>query len=68
MAEARPGTAATQALRGLADRVSGPVIGPTDEGYDEARRVYNAMIDVRPAGVVRCATEDDVVAVVRHAA
>jgi FAD/FMN-containing dehydrogenase len=63
-----PRTATTQALRGLADRVAGRVIGPMDDGYDEARRVYNAMIDVRPAAVVRCATEEDVVAVVRHAA
>jgi len=58
----------TQALGTLAERVSGPVIRPGDEGYEEARRVYNAMIDVRPAAVVRCATEDDVVAVVRAAA
>src|SRR4051794_41919201 len=57
----------TQALGTLADRVSGPVIRPGDEGYEEARRVYNAMIDVRPAAIVRCATEDDVVAVVRAA-
>jgi FAD/FMN-containing dehydrogenase len=58
----------TQALATLAERVSGLVIRPGDEGYEEARRVYNAMIDVRPAAIVRCATEDDVVAVVRAAA
>src|SRR6476620_2156550 len=58
----------TQAWGALADRVSGPVIRPGDDGYEEARRVYNAMIDVRPAAVVRCATDDDVVAVVRAAA
>jgi FAD/FMN-containing dehydrogenase len=58
----------TQALGTLADRVSGPVIRPGDEGYEEARRVYNAMVDARPAANVRCATEDDVVAVVRTAA
>ena len=58
----------TQALGALADRVSGPVIRPGDDGYEEARRVYNAMIDVRPAAIVRCATDDDVVAVVRAAA
>src|SRR5215210_4441942 len=52
----------TQALGALADRVSGPVIRPGDEGYEEARRVYNAMVDVRPAAIVRCATDDDVVA------
>ena len=55
----------TQALGALTERVAGPVIRPGDEGYEEARRVYNAMIDARPAAVVRCASEDDVVAVVR---
>src|SRR3954447_5139990 len=58
----------TQALGTLAERVSGSVIRPGDEGYEEARRVYNAMIDVRPAAIVRRAPEDDVVAVVRAAA
>jgi FAD/FMN-containing dehydrogenase len=57
----------TQALATLADRVTGRVIRPGDEGYEEARRVYNGMIDARPAAVVRCATAQDVVAVVRHA-
>ncbi|WP_116450020.1 FAD-binding oxidoreductase [Blastococcus litoris] len=58
----------TQALGALADRVAGPVIRPGDERYEEARRVYNGMIDARPAAIVRCATVDDVVAVVRLAA
>jgi FAD/FMN-containing dehydrogenase len=58
----------TQALGALADRVTGPVIRPGDEGYEEARRVYNAMVDVRPAAIVRCATADDVIEVVRLAA
>jgi FAD/FMN-containing dehydrogenase len=58
----------TQALSALLDRVTGPVICPGDDTYDQARRVYNAMIEARPAAVVRCATADDVVAVVRHAA
>ena len=35
----------TQALGALADRVAGAVIRPGDEGYEEARRVYNAMVD-----------------------
>jgi FAD/FMN-containing dehydrogenase len=58
----------TQALETLADRVTGPVIRPGDEEYEDARRVYNAMIDAHPAAVVRCASAEDVVAVVRHAA
>ncbi|MGY1775875.1 FAD-binding oxidoreductase [Geodermatophilus sp. SYSU D00804] len=57
----------TQALTTLADRVTGQVIRPGDAGYDEARRVWNGAIDAHPAAVVRCATADDVVAVVRLA-
>jgi FAD/FMN-containing dehydrogenase len=58
----------TQALAALKDRVAGTVIRPGDAGYEEARRVHNAMVDVRPAAIVRCATADDVVEVIRLAA
>jgi FAD/FMN-containing dehydrogenase len=47
--------------------VRGEVIGPQDPGYDEARAVYNAMIDRRPAVVVRPVDTSDVVAAVNHA-
>lgn len=49
------------------DGFSGTTIRPDDEGYDEARRVFNGMIDRRPALIARCADVDDVVAVVNLA-
>ncbi|PBC78013.1 FAD/FMN-containing dehydrogenase [Streptomyces sp. TLI_235] len=57
----------TKTIEELAGTVHGSVVGPGDEEYDEARRVYNAMIDRRPAVVVRCANAGDVMAAVDHA-
>jgi FAD/FMN-containing dehydrogenase len=51
----------------LRRQVRGDVIGPDDEGYEEARRVYSAMIDRHPAVVVRPADAGDVVAAVDFA-
>ncbi|MDI2032111.1 FAD-binding oxidoreductase [Saccharopolyspora sp. TS4A08] len=47
----------------LRERVRGPVITSADPGYDQARAVYNAMIDLHPQAVVRCANVGDVAAV-----
>ena len=54
-------------LEQLREQVRGQVIAPNDEGYDEARAVYNAMIDRRPAVVVRPANVGDVMSAVRFA-
>ena len=45
----------------------GDVVTPDDPGYDAARAVYNAMVDRRPAVIVRCRDAADVVACVRFA-
>ena len=51
-----------QTIEGLRESVHGVVIGPSDQTYDEARKVFNAMIDRRPAFVVRCSGTADVIA------
>ena len=43
------------------------MIGPEDEGYDEARSIWNGAIDRRPAWIARCTGVADVVAAVRFA-
>jgi len=45
----------------------GELIGPADAAYEEARQVYNAMIDRHPALLARCAGSDDVARVVDFA-
>ena len=40
---------------------------PGDSGYDAARKVYNGMIDKRPALIVRCVDVADVIAAVNYA-
>ncbi len=45
----------------------GELYAPDDEGYDEARKVYNAMIDKRPGLIARCANVADVISAVNLA-
>ena len=54
-------------IPGLSDSISGEVLHPGDAGYDDARRVWNARFDRRPAVVVRPADAGDVVAAVNAA-
>ena len=56
---------ATTPYEELAAALRGDLITPGDPGYDEARAVYNAMIDKHPAAVARCRDVADVIACVR---
>jgi FAD/FMN-containing dehydrogenase len=55
------------ALQGLKTKLRGPLLTPGDPGYEESRTVWNAMIDRKPAFVVRCLGVSDVIASVSFA-
>src|SRR4051794_2257399 len=54
-------------IRALQATVRGQVLLPEDAAYDATRRVFNAMIDRRPALILRCAGAADVIAGVTFA-
>ncbi|WP_255198083.1 FAD-binding oxidoreductase [Halorarius litoreus] len=56
-----------RAVDELAEQFRGTVLRPTDAGYDEARTVWNAMIDRRPAVIAQCAGAADVISAVTFA-
>jgi len=62
---ARIGTGDVESLR---NSLRGDIVLPGEPGYDEARTVWNAMIDRRPALVIRCSGPADVMRAVRFAA
>jgi FAD/FMN-containing dehydrogenase len=45
----------------LRAKLRGALIQPADADYESARKVYNGMIDKRPAAIVRCANVADVI-------
>ncbi len=49
------------------DRFTGQIVRPDDPEYDQARIVWNAMADKRPALIARCGGVDDVITAVRFA-
>jgi FAD/FMN-containing dehydrogenase len=54
-------------LDGLKMRLRGPLLMPGDAGYEESRTVWNAMINRKPALIVRCIGVADVIACVQFA-
>lgn len=52
------------ALEGFRSTIRGGVVARGDDGYDEARAVYNAMIDKHPAVIARCLDAADVIAAI----
>jgi FAD/FMN-containing dehydrogenase len=55
------------AVEGLAARLRGSLLKPGDAEYDGARRIWNAMVDKRPALIARCTGAADVMAAVAFA-
>jgi len=55
---------AKEEIKGI---VRGNVLVPNDRGYDEARQIWNAMIDRRPALIAQCAQADDVPPIIQFA-
>ena len=64
MSQSVESQAVVQKLKG---QVRGPVLQPGEPEFDEARSVWNAMIDRHPAVIVRCLGVPDVVACVNAA-
>jgi FAD/FMN-containing dehydrogenase len=54
-------------LRTFSARFHGELIRPDSDGYDAARKVWNGMIDRRPACIARCRSVDDVQSAIRFA-
>src|SRR5271168_3567459 len=50
----------------LAQDFRGHLVSPTDAGYDDARKLYNGMIDKRPRLVAQCVDVADVIAAVNY--
>ena len=56
-----------EAIEGFQATFRGALIRETDAGYEEARRVWNDLIDKRPALIARCSGQADVVEAVNFA-
>lgn len=54
------GTVGAAALHDLRGTLQGSLLQPGDAGYDEARVLFNAMVDAHPAAIAQCRDVDDV--------
>lgn len=55
------------AIAALGDALHGELLRPGGDGYDRTRKVWNGLVDKRPALIARCADADDVAHCVRFA-
>ena len=58
-------SAAIQALASLASTFCGRLVQPADEGYDDARQIWNGHIQRHPTLIAQCSGAADVMAIVR---
>src|ERR1700682_5624804 len=58
---------ADAAIQELKKNLLGELVRPDDRAYDSARKIWNGMIDKRPALIVRCLGTSEVIAGVRFA-
>jgi FAD/FMN-containing dehydrogenase len=61
------GNIAPVAINELQLKLTGEILTPESEKYDEERKIWNGMIDRRPAMIVQCKNSSDVVAAVNYA-
>jgi FAD/FMN-containing dehydrogenase len=54
-----------ETVNALRASLSGSLLRPGDDGYDDARTIFNGMIDRRPGLIARCASTGDVARAVR---
>ncbi|SED70177.1 FAD/FMN-containing dehydrogenase [Rhizobiales bacterium GAS188] len=60
-------TASASAIEHFKSGLTGSVLRPVDDGYEDARRIWNAMVDKRPALIARCRTVSDIASSVHFA-
>ncbi len=56
-----------EAIQGFGSKLRGELLRPGDSNYDDARKVYNGMIDKRPGLIARCVGVADVIDAVNFA-